>query len=71
MAVDGQQQGQLAGLTIRPGFHVLPGQGHALAVETDTGGTRASEIRPYVSKACLRSSARMLDNGSPSWTSLP
>lgn len=29
--------GQLAGQTLRPGFHVLPGQGNALAAETDAG----------------------------------
>jgi uncharacterized sulfatase len=37
MAIDGTLAGQLAGKTIRPGFHVLPGQGNALATETDDG----------------------------------
>ena len=43
----------------------------ARALKADLCRTRASEIRPYVSKACLRSSARILDSGSASWTTLP
>ena len=42
----------------------------ARALKAELCRTRASEVRPYVSKACLRSSARLLDNGSASWTSL-
>ena len=37
MVTEGQLRGELAGTTIRPGFHVLPGQGNALAAETDAG----------------------------------
>lgn len=37
MSIDGTLAGDLAGQTIRPGFHVLPGQGNALAAETDDG----------------------------------
>ena len=54
---------------------LAPGDDPALvearALKADLCRTRASEIRPYVSKACLRSSARMLDSGSASWTTLP
>ncbi len=32
---------------------------------------RAREVEPYVSKACLASSARLLEQGSSSWTDLP
>ena len=37
MSIDGTLAGALAGQTLRPGFHVLPGQGNALAAETDDG----------------------------------
>ncbi|MGI9604023.1 MAG: alkyl sulfatase dimerization domain-containing protein [Acidimicrobiales bacterium] len=37
MALEGGLQGDLADTTIQPGFHVLPGQGNALAAETDAG----------------------------------
>lgn len=37
MSIDETLQGDLAGRTLRPGFHVLPGQGNALATETDAG----------------------------------
>jgi hypothetical protein len=33
--------------------------------------TRADEVRPYVSRAAYRSSARLLDGGSTSWQQLP
>jgi len=32
--------------------------------------SRAREVEPYVSKACLRSSARLLDGGATSWTAI-
>ena len=37
MSIEGGLHGALADSTIQPGFHVLPGQGNALAAETDAG----------------------------------
>lgn len=44
-------RGELAGRTLRPGLHILPGQGNAFAIETDAGivlvdaGSRATAPR--------------------------
>ena len=36
----------------------------------ELGMTRASEVTPYVSKSCYRSSARLLATGTASWQRL-
>ena len=43
----------------------------ARAVKAELCRTRASEVAPFVSKSCYRSSARVLDAGTTSWTALP
>jgi alkyl sulfatase BDS1-like metallo-beta-lactamase superfamily hydrolase len=43
----------------------------AQALKAELCRTRASEVQPYVSKSCYRSSALLLDDGDASWTRLP
>jgi uncharacterized sulfatase len=42
----------------------------ARSLKAELCRTRAGEIRPYVSKACYRSSARLLDGGTTTWQDL-
>lgn len=43
----------------------------ARALKAELCRTRASEVQPFVSKSCYRSSALLLDDGHASWTRLP
>ncbi len=43
----------------------------ARSLKAELCRTRASEVQPYVSKSCYRSSALLLDDGDASWTRLP
>ena len=42
----------------------------ARALKAELCNTRATEVEPYVSRSCYRSTARLLDNGHTSWTGL-
>lgn len=43
----------------------------ARSLKAELCRVRASEVEPFVSKSCYRSSARLLDAGETSWTALP
>lgn len=47
-----------------------PGVAEARALKAELCNTRATEIEPYVSRSCYRSTARLLDKGHTSWTGL-
>jgi uncharacterized sulfatase len=55
MSLDGTLKGELAGKTIRPGFHVLPGMGNALATETDDGVVLIDAGQAHVVAAMIES----------------
>ncbi len=42
----------------------------AKALKAELCNTRATQVQPYVSRSCYRSSARLLDKGHTSWTGL-
>lgn len=42
----------------------------ARALKAELCNTRATEIQPFVSRSCYRSTARLLDKGHTSWTGL-
>jgi alkyl sulfatase BDS1-like metallo-beta-lactamase superfamily hydrolase len=48
-----------------------PEVAEARALKAELCRTRASEVSPFVSKSCYRSTARLLDAGAISWTGLP